>query len=119
MTSACPNFTHGANVTHAHALLGFLALMDDESFDPTNPENFQTVVDQAVNRYDIAPGEIATHFEFHASTPSRWLNNKSLPQPVVRRLVVDFLASSSAALPAVPVFERRTLGARSISISNM
>ena len=97
MLSASPeydtelHFNHGAEMTHAHALLGFLALMEDERFDPTEPSNFRTVVGQAVSRYDISAGAIARQFEFHASTPSRWLNNKSLPQPVVRKLVVGWI----------------------------
>lgn len=85
------HFTEDAEIIHAHALLGFLAIMDDPQFDATNPDNFRKVVGDAVQRYGIPPGRIASEFGLHASTPSRWLNNKTLPQNVIRKLVVSWI----------------------------
>lgn len=78
-------------IIHAQALFGFLTILNSSSLDLENPRVFCGIIESATKHYDIKPKEIADCSEQHVSTPGRWAKGKSLPQLVVRRLVVDWI----------------------------
>ena len=80
------------------ALTKFAAVIKETAIDSTGA--FQKVMFHAVTNFEITQGEISTRFGLSRGTISKWMNGKAVPHPMVRRLVVDWIAEQ-AVLKAI------------------
>jgi hypothetical protein len=66
---------------------------------------FQKIVFHAITNFEITQSDISMSFGLSRGTISKWMNGKATPHPMVRRLVVDWIAeqvlSKAAALDGV------------------
>jgi hypothetical protein len=56
---------------------------------------FQKIMFHAIANFEIAQAEISLRFGLSRGTISKWMNGKATPHPMVRRLVVDWIAEQA------------------------
>lgn len=104
----------GAN--HLHSLLGFSALLEEYiTIDSAGSEGFFLLIKEALDHFNISANEFSIEFGVHPSTVSRWAAGKSLPDKLVRPIIVNWIAvrveveisSYQSALPAIKRLDER------------
>jgi len=60
--------------------------------NPTSPEYFSGAVKIALNEYNLPILEMATTFQVADSTVERWASGVAVPQPRLRKIILDWIA---------------------------
>ncbi|MEQ8966523.1 MAG: hypothetical protein RID91_11910 [Azospirillaceae bacterium] len=89
MTEHATSFERQLSLTEATELRAFAELIKE--FDNQNDEQFRKLIDAAVNRHRITPSELSTEFAVSRASISRWIAGRSVPHPIARRAVADWL----------------------------